>query len=32
MALIGMKWERGITEYAGFHTMTIDEFMDPLTF
>ncbi|AIM07790.1 phage minor structural protein [Bacillus anthracis] len=27
-----MKWKRGITEYAGFHTMTIDEFIDPLTF
>ena len=32
MALIGMKWERGKTDYAGFHTMTIDEFLDPLTF
>ncbi|MBK5433408.1 phage tail spike protein [Bacillus sp. TH25] len=32
MALLGMKWKRGITEYAGFHTMTIDEFIDPLTF
>ncbi|MDA1985479.1 phage tail spike protein, partial [Bacillus cereus group sp. Bcc13] len=32
MALIGMKWKRGKTDYAGFHTMTIDEFMDPLTF
>ncbi|WP_202907392.1 phage tail spike protein, partial [Bacillus mycoides] len=32
MALIGMKWKRGITEYAGFHTMTIDEIIDPLTF
>ncbi|EOG8705857.1 phage tail spike protein [Bacillus cereus] len=32
MALIGMKWERGQTDYAGFHTMTIDEFLDPLTF
>ncbi|MEC2450677.1 phage tail spike protein, partial [Bacillus cereus] len=26
------KWKRGKTDYAGFHTMTIDEFMDPLTF
>ncbi|MFF2339185.1 phage tail spike protein [Bacillus mycoides] len=32
MALLGMKWQRGNTEYAGFHTMTIDEFIDPLTF
>ncbi|MDZ4608764.1 hypothetical protein ORM91_17935, partial [Bacillus cereus] len=32
MALVGMKWKRGITEYAGFHTMTIDTIIDPLTF
>ncbi|MDA2355527.1 hypothetical protein PDN49_11940 [Bacillus cereus] len=32
MALAGMKWKRGRTEYAGFHTMTIDEIIDPLTF
>ncbi|WP_429722952.1 phage tail spike protein [Bacillus pacificus] len=32
MALVGTKWKRGKTEYAGFHTMTIDEFMDPLAF
>ncbi|MEW4069389.1 MULTISPECIES: phage tail spike protein [Bacillus] len=32
MALVGMKWKRGKTDYTGFHTMTIDEFMDPLTF
>ncbi|MGH0939905.1 phage tail spike protein [Bacillus mycoides] len=32
IALVGMKWQRGITEYSGFHTMTIDEFIDPLTF
>ncbi|PGU05124.1 hypothetical protein COD21_25570 [Bacillus cereus] len=32
MALAGMKWKRGKTDYAGFHTMTIDEFIDPLTF
>ncbi|WP_264647881.1 phage tail spike protein [Bacillus thuringiensis] len=32
MALVAMKWKRGKTDYAGFHTMTIDEFMDPLTF
>ncbi|TKI74315.1 phage tail spike protein, partial [Bacillus mycoides] len=30
--LLGVKWKRGNTEYAGFHTMTIDEFIDPLTF
>ncbi|WP_257144730.1 phage tail spike protein, partial [Bacillus cereus] len=30
MALVGTKWKRGKTEYAGFHTMTIDEFIDPL--
>lgn len=32
MALAGMKWKRGKTEYSGFHTMTIDEFIDPLKF
>ncbi|HDR5439796.1 TPA: phage tail protein [Bacillus anthracis] len=32
LALLGMKWQRGVTEYAGFHTMTIDEYMDSLTF
>ncbi|MEC0037724.1 phage tail spike protein [Bacillus cereus] len=32
MALVGTKWKRGKTEYAGFHTMTIDEFIDPLKF
>ncbi|QWG39146.1 hypothetical protein EXW35_12095 [Bacillus mycoides] len=32
MALIGMKWKRGRTEYRGFHTMKIDEIIDPLTF
>ncbi|WP_257145442.1 phage tail spike protein, partial [Bacillus cereus] len=32
MALVGTKWKRGRTEYAGFHTMTIDEFIDPLKF
>ncbi|KFM99477.1 hypothetical protein D0U04_25155 [Bacillus clarus] len=32
MALVGKKWKRGRTEYAGFHTMTIDEFIDPLKF
>ncbi|MCR6856751.1 phage tail spike protein [Bacillus thuringiensis] len=30
MALAGTKWKRGRTEYAGFHTMTIDEFISPL--
>ncbi|MDZ5608556.1 phage tail spike protein, partial [Bacillus pseudomycoides] len=32
MALAGTKWKRGRTEYAGFHTMTIAEFIDPLKF
>ncbi|MCU5330621.1 phage tail spike protein [Bacillus wiedmannii] len=32
LAFLGMKWQRGITEYSGFHTMTIDEYIDPLTF
>lgn len=32
MALVGTKWKRGKTEYAGFHTMSIDEFIDPLKF
>ncbi|MGE6365204.1 phage tail spike protein [Bacillus paramycoides] len=32
MALTGTKWKRGCTEYSGFHTMTIDEFIDPLKF
>uniref|UniRef100_UPI00241230F0 phage tail spike protein n=1 Tax=Bacillus cereus group sp. BfR-BA-01354 TaxID=2920317 RepID=UPI00241230F0 len=32
MALAGMKWKLGKTEYAGFHTMTIDTIIDPLTF
>ncbi|RWQ72560.1 phage tail spike protein [Bacillus cereus] len=32
MALTGTKWKRGKTEYAGFHTMTIDTIIDPLTF
>ncbi|EOO39051.1 phage minor structural protein [Bacillus cereus VD133] len=32
MAVVGTKWTRGRTEYAGFHTMTIDAFIDPLTF
>ncbi|PEV84977.1 hypothetical protein CN433_20380, partial [Bacillus cereus] len=29
---MGTKWKRGKTEYAGFHAMTIDEFIDPLKF
>ncbi|PGW39553.1 phage tail spike protein [Bacillus thuringiensis] len=32
IALVGMKWKRGKTDYPGFHTMTIGEFIDPLTF
>ncbi|WP_070179438.1 phage tail spike protein, partial [Bacillus thuringiensis] len=32
IALVGTKWKRGKTEYVGFHTMTIDEFIDPLKF
>ncbi|PGS79068.1 hypothetical protein COD02_29350 [Bacillus thuringiensis] len=32
IALVGTKWKRGKTEYAGFHSMTIDEFIDPLSF
>ncbi|EOO28611.1 phage minor structural protein, partial [Bacillus cereus VD133] len=32
MALGGTKWTLGRTEYAGFHTMTIDAFIDPLKF
>ncbi|MEI3620365.1 phage tail spike protein, partial [Bacillus thuringiensis] len=31
IALIGTKWKHGKTEYAGFHSMTIDEFIDPLS-
>ncbi|WP_320619906.1 phage tail spike protein, partial [Bacillus mycoides] len=32
IALVGSKWKRGKTDYATFRTMTIDEFIDPLTF
>ncbi|WP_420685825.1 phage tail spike protein [Bacillus cereus] len=32
IALAESKWQRGITDYSSFHTMTIDEFIDPLTF
>ncbi|PGV62297.1 hypothetical protein COD96_28810 [Bacillus thuringiensis] len=30
IALTGTKWKRGRTEYSGFHTMTINEPIDPL--
>ncbi|PGM91628.1 phage tail spike protein [Bacillus cereus] len=30
LALAGTNWKLGKTEYAGFHTMTIDEFISPL--
>ncbi|PFU17530.1 hypothetical protein COK77_08220 [Bacillus cereus] len=32
IALADSKWQRGITDYSSFHIMTIDEFIDPLTF
>ncbi|MDK7537801.1 phage tail protein [Bacillus paranthracis] len=32
IALAGTKYEIGFIEYSGFHTMTIDEFIDPLKF
>lgn len=32
IALADSKWQRGITDYSSFHSMTIDEFIDPLTF
>ncbi|QEL80522.1 hypothetical protein DN407_18580 [Bacillus sp. JAS24-2] len=32
IALVGVKWQRGKTEYAGFRSMTIEEFIDPLSF
>ncbi len=32
IALTGTKWKRGRTEYSGFHTMTINEPIDPLKF
>ncbi|MDF9626621.1 phage tail spike protein, partial [Bacillus cereus] len=32
IALVGTKWKRGKTEYAGFRSITIDEFIDPLRF
>ncbi|MED2123631.1 phage tail spike protein [Bacillus thuringiensis] len=30
IALTGTKWKRGRTEYSGFHTMTINEPINPL--
>ncbi|WP_426952167.1 phage tail spike protein [Bacillus mycoides] len=30
-ALAGTKWKKGNLEYASFRSMTIDEFIDPLT-
>ncbi|HDX9638975.1 TPA: phage tail protein [Bacillus mobilis] len=32
IALAGTKYEIGFIEYSGFHTMTVDEFIDPLKF
>ncbi|MEH7667185.1 phage tail spike protein [Bacillus sp. JJ689] len=32
IALADSKWKRGKTDYSSFRTMTIDEFIDPLTF
>ncbi|MGF2644312.1 phage tail spike protein, partial [Bacillus cereus] len=29
IALADSKWKRGKTDYSSFHTMTIDEFIDP---
>uniref|UniRef100_UPI001642E07A phage tail spike protein n=1 Tax=Bacillus mycoides TaxID=1405 RepID=UPI001642E07A len=31
IALVGTKWKRGRTEYSSFRSMTIDEFIDPLS-
>ncbi|MBG9829733.1 phage tail spike protein, partial [Bacillus wiedmannii] len=31
IALAGTKWQKGNLEYASFRSMTIDEFIDPLT-
>ncbi|WP_340420205.1 phage tail spike protein [Bacillus paramobilis] len=31
IALAGTKWKRGKTEYASFRSLTIDEFIDPLS-
>ncbi|MEK4500002.1 phage tail spike protein [Bacillus sp. FSL R12-0069] len=32
IALAGTKWQKGNVEYASFRSMTIDEFIDPLSF
>ncbi|MED4445610.1 phage tail spike protein [Bacillus cereus] len=32
IALAGTKWKTGNIEYASFRSMTIDEFIDPLSF
>ncbi|OFD89232.1 hypothetical protein BWGOE13_38230 [Bacillus mycoides] len=32
IALSGTKWKKGNIEYASFRSMTIDEFIDPLSF
>lgn len=32
IALAGTKWKKGDLEYASFRSMTIDEFIDPLSF
>ncbi|PHF00545.1 peptidase S74 [Bacillus wiedmannii] len=32
IALAGTKWQKGNLEYASFRSITIDEFIDPLSF
>ncbi|HDR6371159.1 TPA: phage tail protein [Bacillus thuringiensis] len=32
MALKGTKWKKGNISYKGFRSMTVDEFIDPLSF
>ncbi|MDA1815447.1 hypothetical protein PDK14_10185 [Bacillus cereus] len=32
LALAGTKWQKGNLEYASFRSMTIEEFIDPLSF
>ncbi|MFK4318512.1 phage minor structural protein [Bacillus sp. RC145] len=32
IALLGTKWKKGNTPYESFRSMTIDEFIDPLSF
>ncbi|MGG3446505.1 phage tail spike protein [Bacillus nitratireducens] len=32
IALAGTKWKKGNVEYTSFRSMTIDEFIDPLSF